>query len=84
MVAKSGGLFECEFCGMQYDKTRIQEMVREMQAGAKVKDVTITGTLTTNYAGELACINSVYYFEGTPDETVMAGVDTFNDQITVN
>ena len=37
LVAKAGGVFECEFCGMQYDKTRIQEMVREMQAGAKTE-----------------------------------------------
>ena len=29
LVAKAGGLFECEYCGMQYDKTRIQEMVQE-------------------------------------------------------
>ena len=56
----------------------------EMVAGAKVQDVTVTGTLTTNYAGELACINSVYYFEGTPDEAVMAGVDSFSAEITVN
>lgn len=56
----------------------------EMQAGALVQNVTVTGTLTTNYAGELACVNSVYYFEGTPDEAVMAGVDSFSAEITVN
>ena len=31
LMAKSGGLFECEYCGMQYDKTRIQEMVQEIK-----------------------------------------------------
>lgn len=63
---------------------KVAALAIEMQAGAKVQNVTVTGTLTTNYTGELACINSVYYYEGTPDEAVMAGVDTFNAEITVN
>ena len=63
---------------------KLAALTIDMQAGAKVKNVTITGTLTTNYKGELACVQSVYYYEGTPDAAVMAGVDSFNAQITVN
>ena len=37
LMAKAGGLFECEYCGMQYDKTRIQEMVQEIMGTVKVE-----------------------------------------------
>lgn len=37
LMAKSGGLFECEYCGMQYDKTRVQEMVQEIKGTVKVE-----------------------------------------------
>ena len=64
---------------------KVAALTIDMQAGARVKNVTVTGSLTTNYTGELSCINSVYFFEGTPDEAVMAGVDeTFFANITVN
>ena len=46
LMAKSGGLFECEYCGMQYDKTRIQEMVQEIKGTVKVEGtVEVTGTV---------------------------------------
>ena len=46
LTAKSGGLFECEYCGMQYDKTRIQEMVQEIKGTVKVEGtVQVTGTV---------------------------------------
>ena len=45
-MAKSGGLFECEYCGMQYDKTRIQEMVQEIKGTVKVEGtVQVSGTV---------------------------------------
>ena len=57
----------------------------DMDAGAKVKNVSVTGTLVTNYAGELPCVNSVYFYDGEPDADVMAGVDaSFSANITVN
>lgn len=46
LMAKSGGIFECEFCGMQYDKARIQEMVQEIKGTVKVEGtVEVTGTV---------------------------------------
>lgn len=46
LMAKSGGLFECEYCGMQYDKTRIQEMVQEIKGTVKVEGtVQVAGTV---------------------------------------
>ena len=62
---------------------KVAALAIDMQAGATVKNVTVTGTLTTNYSGELSCVNSVYFFEETVDATVMAGVENFNAQVTV-
>ena len=46
LMAKSGGLFECEYCGMQYDKTRIQEMVQEIKGTVQVEGtVQVTGSV---------------------------------------
>jgi uncharacterized repeat protein (TIGR02543 family) len=64
---------------------KVASLTVDMQAGAKVDGVTITGTLITNYTGELNCLNSVYYYAETPDEAVMAGVsDNFSASITVS
>ena len=44
LMAKAGGIFECDSCGMQYDKTRIQEMVQEIKGTVKVEGtVEVTG-----------------------------------------
>lgn len=46
LVGKSGGLFECEYCGMQYDKTRIHEMIQEIKGTVKVEGtVQVAGTV---------------------------------------
>ncbi len=64
---------------------KVAALAVDMQAGAKVNNVTVTGTLTTNYTGELPCVNSVYFYDGEPDEDVMEGVDeSFSANITVN
>ena len=63
---------------------KVAALAIDMQAGAKVKNVTVTGTVNTNYTGELSCINSVYFHNGSPDEVVMAGVENVNIQVTLN
>lgn len=46
LMAKAGGIFECDSCGMQYDKARIQEMVQEIKGTVKVEGtVEVTGTV---------------------------------------
>lgn len=51
LIAKAGGLFECDSCGMQYDKTRIQEMVQEIKGTVKVEGmVEVKGTITVEGA----------------------------------
>ena len=49
LMAKAGGLFECEYCGMQYDKTRIQEMVQEIKGTVRVEGtVQVQGTVSVD------------------------------------
>ena len=62
---------------------KVAALALDMQAGAKVNNVAVTGTLVTNYTGELSTINSVYYYDVTPDEAIMSGVDNFSANITV-
>ena len=46
LMAKAGGIFECDSCGMMYDKTRIQEMVQEIKGTVKVEGtVQVAGTV---------------------------------------
>ena len=64
---------------------KVAALTVDMQAGATVENVTITGTFLVDYAGEFPCVNSVYFYEGEPDADVMAGVDeSFSANITVN
>ncbi|WP_155991362.1 DUF6273 domain-containing protein [Oribacterium sp. FC2011] len=37
LIARPDGLFECEYCGMQYDKLKIQQMVQEIKGTVKVE-----------------------------------------------
>lgn len=49
LKAMAGGLFECEYCGMQYDKLRIQEMVQEIKGTVSVEGtVQVAGNVTVD------------------------------------
>ena len=92
-LASTAEIKDVNFENVSYDFTGVKEsaavkpqvaaLTVDMEVGAQVKNVTVTGTLKTNYPGELPCANSVYYSEGTPNEEVMAGVDDFTAQVTV-
>ena len=57
LMAKAGGLFECEYCGMQYDKTRIQEMVQEIKGTVQVEGtVQVQGTVKVDAANSVAAL----------------------------
>ena len=46
LMGRAGGIFECDSCGMQYDKTRVQEMVQEIKGTVKVEGtVEVKGTV---------------------------------------
>ena len=63
---------------------KVAALAVDMQAGAKVKNVTIEGNIETNYIGDISSINSLYFFDGVPNEAIMAGVEDVSVQITVN
>lgn len=48
LEAKPDGMFECEFCGMRYDKTKIQQMVQEIRGTVKVE-----GTVSVKVEGSV-------------------------------
>ena len=55
-----------------------------IKAGATVDNVSISGTLNTNYTGELPCLNDPYYHKGEIDAEIMATVSDFAANIIVN
>ena len=60
LIAKAGGLFECDSCGMQYDKTRIQEMVQQIKGTVKVEGtVQVAGTVKVDGPVEVKGVANV-------------------------
>ncbi|MBR3681718.1 MAG: hypothetical protein IKL79_06920, partial [Clostridia bacterium] len=53
-------------------------------SGVTVTDVSISGALTTNYSGELSCLEKVFYYTEPEDEALLGGVNGFAASITVN
>ncbi len=53
-------------------------------SGVTVTDVSISGALTTNYSGELSCLEKVFYYTEPQDEALLGGVNGFAASITVN
>ena len=56
-----------------------------LQSGAKIKNVNVSGALTTNYTeAELTeAMNKPFYFVGTADPAITAGISGFNATVTV-
>ena len=54
-----------------------------MKVGAKVENVSISGTLKTDYTGEFTCHEDPYYHKGEIDAEIMAGVSNFVANIFV-
>ena len=65
-------------------KANVAALAVNMAAGAKVTNVSVEGTFTTDYNGDLPCLDEVYYSKGEPDESVTAGVENFTANIIVD
>ena len=65
-------------------KVSVAALAVNMAEGAKVKDVTVTGVLNTNYGGELPRLCDVYCYKDEDESTALDGVTGFNADITVN
>ena len=65
-------------------KVNVAALAVNMAAGATVTDVSVSGTIATNYNGEFPCLNEVYYHKDAADAAIMAGVTEFTANIIVN
>lgn len=79
-----------DFLGIKSDTETVKvnpyvaALTVEMAKGAKVSNVSVSGSLITNYTGELPCLNSVYYYKDAPDAEIMAGVTDFVANIVID
>ena len=62
----------------------VASLAVSISKGAVVENVSITGTITTNYVGELPCLNDPYFHKDAIDAEIMAGVTDFVANITVD
>lgn len=65
-------------------KVSVAALAVNMTEGAKVKDVTVSGVLETNYGGELPRLCDAYCYKDEDASTALAGVSGFSANITVN
>ena len=65
-------------------KVQASSLAVNMAAGAKVSNVTINGTFSTDYNGTLNALSNAFYYEGEPDAKVLEGVKNFTANITVD
>jgi len=56
-------------------KANVAALAVSITEGAKVSHVSITGTMKTNYAGELPCLNEAYWYEGEINASIAANID---------
>jgi len=54
-----------------------------IEEGVKISDVSITGTIKTNYEGDLPSLEKVFYYTNSEDEALLSGVTDFKAEITV-
>ena len=64
-------------------KVSASALAVNMEVGAKVKDVTVSGVLNTNYGGELPRLQDVYCYKDG-ENAALEGVSGFEADITVN
>ncbi len=55
-----------------------------MSEGATVSNVSVSGTIETNYNGEFPCLSDVYYHKEAADPAILAGVTNFTANIIVD
>lgn len=64
-------------------KANVAALAVDMEKGAKVSKVSVSGTLMTDYEGTLPCLQEVFYYANDEDKTPLAGVTEFTANITV-
>ncbi len=64
-------------------RAKVAALAVSIEDGVKVSDVSISGTLETNYSAELPCLNKVFYYTNVEDEALLNGVTDFDAEITI-
>ena len=63
---------------------KVASLTVTLSAGAKVTDVSVSGTIVTDYSGELACLNKVCYSTDLDEAGLLNSVTNFSAEIVVN
>ena len=65
-------------------KTNIASLAVKLESGVTITNVSITGTLNTDYNGDLSSINNLYYSTDYEGDDLLDGVIDFSAEIVVN
>lgn len=65
-------------------KANVASLTVKLESGAKVTNVSVSGTFETDYSGELTCLNKVCYSTDSEGDDLPDGVTEFNAEIVVN
>ncbi len=65
-------------------KTKVASLAVSIEEGARITDVSISGSIKTDYEGEFPCLNKVFYYTDVADEALLADVTNFNANIIVD
>lgn len=63
---------------------KVAALAVSIEEGAKVTNVSLSGTIKTNYAGELPRLNDAFYYEGEMSGAISANITNFTANITVD
>ncbi len=64
-------------------KTKVASLAVSIEEGVRITNVSVKGSLETDYAGELPCLNKVFYYTDVADEALLADVTNFNANIII-
>ena len=65
-------------------KIKVAALATAMENGAKISNVSVSGTFNTDYENDYARLNDVFYYKDGEDTSALEGVKNFTANITVN
>ena len=65
-------------------KANVAALSVSLESGVTITNVSVKGTMETDYSGELSCLEKVYYYTDPEGEALLDGVTDFSAEIVVN
>ena len=65
-------------------KANVAALSVSLESGVTITNVSVKGTMETDYSGELSCLEKVYYYTDPDGEALLDGVTDFSAEIVVN